>query len=54
VTVTIPAAGGTRVFEGTLSADQNTITGSLTRELDLGDLEASLPGGELTLERVAS
>ena len=54
VTITIPAAGGTRVFEGTLSADQDTITGSLTQEIDLGDLEASLPGGELTLERVAS
>ena len=54
VTVTIPAAAGTRVFEGTLSADQNTITGSLTQEIDLEDLEVSVPGGELTLERVAS
>ncbi len=54
VTVTIPAAAGTRVFEGTLSTDQNTLTGSLTQEIDLGDLEATLPGGELTLERVAS
>ena len=54
VTVTIPAAAGTRVFEGTLSADQNTVTGSLTQEIDLGDLEATLPGGELTLDRVAS
>ena len=54
VTVTIPNAAGTRVFEGTLSADQYTLTGSLTQEIDLGDLEASLPGGELTLERVAS
>ena len=54
VTVTIPAAAGTRVFEGTLSADQNTITGSLTQEIDLEDLEVSLPGGELTLERVTS
>jgi hypothetical protein len=54
VTVTIPNAAGTRVFEGTLSADQNTMTGSMTEYIDFGDLEARLPGGELTLQRVPS
>jgi hypothetical protein len=42
----------TRVFTGTLSDDENTITGSITQEIDLGDLEATLPGWELTLERL--
>lgn len=54
VTLTIPNIAGTRVFEGTLSADQNTMTGSMTEYIDFGDLEARLPGGDLTLERVAS
>ncbi len=54
VIITIPNAAGMRVFNGTLSADQNTLTGFLMQEIDLGGLEASLPGGELTLERVAS
>ncbi len=42
----------TSLFEGTLSADQNTMTGSITRDIDLGDLEITLPGGELTFSRV--
>ena len=54
VTITIPVAGGTRILEGTLSEDQNTITGSLSQELELpsGDLEVALPGSDLTLERI--
>ena len=52
VSISIPRLTGTRVFDGTLSDDQNTITGSITDEIDLGDLEVSLPGGELTLERI--
>ncbi|UCC32288.1 MAG: hypothetical protein JSU86_08400 [Phycisphaerales bacterium] len=52
VTISIPDPAGTRVFTGTLSDDQNTMTGSITQEIDLGDLEATLPGGELTLERL--
>jgi hypothetical protein len=52
VTISIPDAAGTRVFTGTLSDDQNTITGSITQEIDLGDLEATLPGGDLALERM--
>jgi len=58
VTITIPALGGTRVFEGTLSADQNSIDGSLSRDLELqlpsGDLGVTLPGGDLTLTRLES
>ena len=38
----------TNVYAVTLSADQNTMTGSVTDLIDLGDIEASLPGGELT------
>ncbi len=52
VTISIPNDAGTRVFTGTLSDDQNTITGSITQEIDLGDLEATLPGGDLALERM--
>ena len=42
----------TSLFEGTLSADQNTMIGSITRDIDLGDLEITLPGGELTFARI--
>lgn len=54
VTITIPAAAGERVLEGTLSEDQDTITGTLSRELELpgGDLDVTLPGAGLTLDRV--
>lgn len=54
VTISVPRAGGTSVLEGTLSEDQNTITGSLSREIDLEDLDVLLPGGTITLERAAS
>ena len=54
VTVTIPRLTGASVFEGTLNAAQDTIVGSITQEIDLGDLDIILPSGELTLERVAS
>ena len=52
VTISIPRLTGTSVFSGTLSGDQNTIVGSITDEIDLGNLEVSLPGGDLTLERI--
>ena len=42
----------TSVFEGTLSEDQNTMAGTITQEIDLGDLEIMLPGGELTFTRI--
>ncbi|UCC32517.1 MAG: cytochrome c [Phycisphaerales bacterium] len=54
VVITLPDLTGARVFEGTLSDDQNTMTGSVTDQIDLGDLEASLPGGELTFERITN
>jgi len=56
VTITVPIAAGTRVFEGTLSEDENSIDGSLSNELDLsgGDLDVTLPGGDLTLTRLES
>ena len=53
VTISVPGPGpGTRVFEGTLSEDQNTMTGSLTEEINLGDLEVTVPGGDLTWDRI--
>ena len=53
VTISVQGTSATTsLFEGTLSSDQNTMTGSLTREIDLGDLEITLPGGELTFSRV--
>ena len=52
VSISIPRLTGTRVFDGTLSDDQNTITGSMTEDINLGDLEVTLPGGDLTLERM--
>ncbi len=54
VTITIPKLAGAKVFEGTLSEDQNTITGSITEEVNLGDLELVLPGGNITFERITS
>jgi hypothetical protein len=52
VVITVPDPTGARVFEGTLSDDENTMTGSITQEIDLGDLEITLPGGELTFDRL--
>jgi len=56
VTVSIPAAGGARAFEGTLSEEQDSIDGALSQELELpsGDLEVTLPTSELTLQRLES
>jgi len=54
VTITIPRGlGGTSVFEGTLSDDQNSIPGSLSQTLQLPSGSAvTLPGGDLTLNRI--
>ena len=56
VTITVPSATGERIFEGSLSADENSITGSLSQELQLpsGDLTVTLPGSDLTLTRLES
>jgi len=53
VAIVIPTDTGSVTFEGTLSDDTNSMEGSTTRDIDLGDIEAVLPGGDLTLERVA-
>ncbi len=53
VTVTIPRAGGTVVYEGNLSDDENSIDGSLSRELELPSGNGlTLPGSDLTLNRI--
>ena len=53
VTITIPKAGGTSVFTGILSDDQNSIDGSLSQELQLPSGNAlTLPGGDLTLNLI--
>jgi hypothetical protein len=58
VTITVPAIGGARVFQGTLSEDEKSIDGSLSQELELqlpsGDLGVTLPGSDLTLTRLES
>jgi hypothetical protein len=54
VTVTIPRLTGPSVFGGTLNATQDTISGTITQEIDLGNLYILLASGDLTLERVAS
>jgi hypothetical protein len=56
VTITIPRAGGTTVYEGTLSDDNNTIEGNLSQALELpsGDINVTLPGSGLTLVRLAA
>jgi hypothetical protein len=55
VTINIPTPAGTAVFEGTLSADQNTMAGALSRELVFGDTaQITIPVGEITLVRVVS
>ena len=60
VTVTIPGIGlGTLiglgpVIRGTLSDDQNTITGTLSQDLTLShtDFSVTLPGSDITLTRI--
>jgi hypothetical protein len=54
VTVTIPRLTGPSVFGGTLNATQDTFAGTITREIDLGNLYILLASGDLTFERVAS
>lgn len=53
VTVRIPTATGEAVFEGTLTEDQNTMTGSLDRVITIGDdVVITVPQGDVTLVRV--
>lgn len=54
VTISIPTQQGTRTFEGTLSADENSIDGAFSQEIELpsGDLDVSLPDSDATLRRI--
>ncbi len=53
VTIVVPTDSGQVTFEATLSDDQNTMTGSSTREIVIGDdLEITIPAGDLTLTRI--
>ncbi len=52
LTFTFPTPAGQGEFEGTLSDDQNTISGSLTREIDFEDGTITIPEGDITLNRV--
>jgi hypothetical protein len=53
VTITVPTPLGNAIFIGTLSEDQNTMTGNLGRTIDIGeDITVVIPEGELTLERI--
>ena len=54
VTITIPEIGVNAVVKGTLSDDQNTITGNLSHDLSLihTDFSVTLPGSNLTLTRI--
>jgi hypothetical protein len=53
VTLTIPTLAGNAIFTGTLSEDQNTMTGTLATTIEIGDdLVIIIPQGDLTLTRV--
>ena len=52
VTIVIPLDSGEVTFEGTLSQDQDTLTGTLTQEIVIGDaVVITIPQGEVTLVR---
>lgn len=52
VTIVVPLDQGSRTFTGTLSDDGNTLSGTLTEMISLGDnLDLTIPGGDLTLTR---
>jgi hypothetical protein len=53
VTVTIPTPNGEAVYNATLSADQNTLTGTVDRVVELGDnVIVRIPQGDLVLTRI--
>jgi hypothetical protein len=54
VTVRVPTPQGEAIFEGTLSADQNTLEGSLSPEVTLGDTAVIIPEGDITLMRIVA
>jgi hypothetical protein len=52
VNIIIPTNEGEVRFEGTLSADQNTLEGEITREIVIGDtIVITIPQGDVTLTR---
>lgn len=52
VTIVVPLDQGNRTFMGTLSADGNTLSGTLSDSISLGNnLDLTIPGGDLTLVR---
>lgn len=52
VTLTIPINDFVVMFEGTLSDDENTLTGSSSREFPIGDdITITVPAGEITFVR---
>jgi len=54
VTITIPNTLGTSTITGTLSSDQNTLDGTLSKEINLSGLglTVTLPASDLTMTRV--
>ncbi len=52
VTITIPTSSGQVELEGTLSEDQNTLTGTLTREIVFENVMITIPEGDITLSRI--
>lgn len=54
VTMTIPTPNGEVVFQGTLSADHNTLTGTLTREIVVGNAMITIPQGNITMTRIVT
>lgn len=53
VTIVVPTPGGDATFVGTLAEDQNTMTGTVDRMIDVGDqLVVIIPQGDVTLTRV--
>lgn len=52
-TITIPVGETTAVYEATLSADEQTLDGSVTSAIEVGDGDATIivDAGELTLSR---
>jgi hypothetical protein len=53
VTITVPTPTGDATFTGTLSADENTMDGQLTRQVVVTeDITVTVPAGPVTFERV--
>ncbi len=52
ITISVPTSTSTITFTGTLSDDENTLSGSFSRQIELtGDLDITLPAQQLTVTR---